>query len=150
MEDSAMTEKINKQRVIKVEGRLVTVTDEVYRAYYQMDRRERYLEESDTVHGKVLYSDYDTPKTTGEEYLPDVDAVLTEDRIENNELLVQLRKNLNKLNESERELIHALFFSNGGDGMTDSKYAALNGVSQQAVTKRKNRIFAKLRNYFEN
>jgi len=150
MEDSAMTEKINKQRVIKVEGRLVPVTEEVYRAYYQMDRRERYLEESDTVHGKVLYSDYDTSKTTGEEYLPDVDAVLTEDRIENNELLVQLRKHRSNLNRSDSELINALFFSNDGDGMTEREYSVISGIPQKTINDRKKRIFAKLKKLLES
>ena len=36
--------------VIKVQGRLVIVTEEVYMSYYKMERHERWLIEKDTKH----------------------------------------------------------------------------------------------------
>jgi DNA-directed RNA polymerase sigma subunit (sigma70/sigma32) len=146
MEDSAMTE----QRTININGTEVAVTDEVYRTYYQMGRRERYLTESDTKHGKVLYSDMDTAEMTGEDMIPDMEAVSVEDVAIKNVMLVQLRKHLDKLNESDRGLIDALFFSNGGDGMTEREYAELSGIPRPTINSRKNRILFKLKKLLEN
>lgn len=42
------------------------MTAEVYTAYYKMRRRERYLDESDLIHGKVLFSNFDREDLTGE------------------------------------------------------------------------------------
>ena len=57
----------------------VEVTEEVYRAYSQMERHERHLVEKDRSHGVVLYSNLDTGNTLGEEILPDLQSVCVED-----------------------------------------------------------------------
>ena len=48
---------------------------------------------------------------------------------------------INQLEESERELIDALFFN----GLTEPKYGKLIGCSRQNINKRKHRILCKLR-----
>ena len=48
-----MAEK--KEYLIKVQGQLIPVTEEVYLAYYRMKRRERHLEEKDIKHGVFYY-----------------------------------------------------------------------------------------------
>ena len=140
----------NKQFNINVDGHSVPVTEEVYRAYHKMGRRERYLEERDIAHGTVSYSGMDTDEMTGEETIPDLNAVPVDESVCNNALLEQLRKHLDSLSDSERELIDALFFSNDGDGMTEREYAVMSGIPQKTINDRKNRIFAKLKKLLEN
>lgn len=41
---------------IPIEGKLIEVEENVYLAYYKMDRRERYLEERDKDNGVVSYN----------------------------------------------------------------------------------------------
>jgi DNA-directed RNA polymerase specialized sigma subunit len=79
----------------------------------------------------------------GEDYAGNGEAVedaalriLTEDN---------LREAVRLLTEDERALIGALFFANGGAGMTEREYAKLKGVSQQSVNERKRRILGKLK-----
>jgi RNA polymerase sigma factor (sigma-70 family) len=61
-----------------------------------------------------------------------------------------LRDALSQLTENERELIIALFYSNGGSGMSERDYAKLKGVSQSSVNQRKARIFGKLKRFLNN
>ncbi len=55
-------------------------------------------------------------------------------------MLQRLRVCMNNLTEEERELISALFFY----GMTERKYAAWVGQTQQNINKKKLRILCKL------
>lgn len=64
--------------------------------------------------------------------------------IENGEYL-ELIKAMHHLNEQEKELIQALFF----DQMKESEYAAEKGVSQQYISKRKQKILKKLKIFLE-
>lgn len=64
---------------IRVPRELVEVTEEVYYAYHQEERRTRTLEKKDLRNGKVLYSDLDTREISGEEAIPDDDAISVED-----------------------------------------------------------------------
>jgi DNA-directed RNA polymerase sigma subunit (sigma70/sigma32) len=130
---------------IRIDGRPVEVTRKVYVAYYKMDRRERYLEERDCDHGKTLYSQLDNEDLTGEDMLPDRDAVPVEKMVETLLTVEKLRKCITLLREAERELIEALFFVNGGDGMTEREYAVKYGVPQQTVDDRRRVILRKLR-----
>jgi hypothetical protein len=57
---------------------------------------------------------------------------------------------LDKLMADERELVEALFFSNGGRGMTERGCADKFKLSKTAIHARKERVFAKLRDMIEN
>lgn len=63
------------------------------------------------------------------------DAVAKEDEA------VMLEAALKTLNDQDRDLIEAIYFKN----MSESSYASLLGISQQAVHKRKERILKKLK-----
>lgn len=52
---------VRKQYYIPIEGKLIEVTREVYIAYYQAERRERYLIEQEQKHG-VIYMGADQEK----------------------------------------------------------------------------------------
>jgi RNA polymerase sigma factor (sigma-70 family) len=131
----------NKHYFIRVDGELTPVTEELYRAYHQMARRERYLEERDLTHGKVLYADMDTAETTGEDMIPDLDAVPAEDEAIRNVLIEAMRECVALLDRDERALIHAVYTR----GLSQREAAALFGISQPALKKRHDKVIAKLR-----
>jgi len=131
---------------IRAGGQRIEVTEEVYLTYYRSKRRERYLDERDTVQGKVLYSNMDTDEMTGEDMLADLNATSVEDSVMQSLMTDELYKALDKLPEPERALIKALFFQ----GMTERQAAATFGLSQKGIHKRKIKILSTLRKILEN
>lgn len=64
-----MSEK--KKYVLRVGGRFVNVNRDCYKLFYKARRREKYLLESDELHGKVSYHALDTEDYSGEEIIRD-------------------------------------------------------------------------------
>jgi hypothetical protein len=85
-----MAEK--KEYRIKVQGQLVSVSEEVYVTYYRMKRRETYLEERDTANGVFYYSSLDTAETNGEDGIPDLLSPRVEDLIMDKLILEKLHQ----------------------------------------------------------
>jgi RNA polymerase sigma factor (sigma-70 family) len=73
---------------------------------------------------------------------PDV-APSPEETMLAQEELDALRCGVASLDENERALVQALFY----DGLTEREYAAVVGISQKNVNKKKQRILAKLKKY---
>ena len=142
--------KNKSQYVIRIKGQLIPVSEEVYLAYYRAARHERHLQDKDTRHGVVHFSELDTDEMNGEDTIPDLNAELTEDIVVHDDLLEQLSECLNLLTEDERKLVDALFFSNDGKGMTEREYADLLGLSKTAIHARKVAVLAKLKKYLGN
>ncbi|OUQ79812.1 sigma-70 family RNA polymerase sigma factor [Flavonifractor sp. An100] len=130
-----------KKYYLRVQGCLVEVTKDVYRAYYCMERHTRTLDEKDIRNGKVSYSDLDTKETLGEEMVPDLAAESVEDRAVKNVLLQKLRLCLTMLPLEEQKLIYALYY----EELTEREYAQQIKLSQRAVNKRRHKILKKLR-----
>ena len=137
--------------IITVDGRDVAVTEDVFAAYAQMDRRERYLSE-DLPTGKVLSmeqmaEDGVLPDYVGAETAPSAeDCVLArESEREREELTSLLLAALIALEDRDRQLITALFY----DRLSTREYARRIGVTQRAVIKRRDRILKDLKKYFE-
>ena len=123
--------------IITVDGVDVEVAEDVYLAYSQADRRERYVAEDD------LLSDY-----VGAEAAPSAEEEALEREqaqslVERKEMLLLA---MLSLNDADRELINALFF----DGVSTRDYAARIGITQRAVIKRRDRILRDLKKCFEN
>ena len=151
----------NKQFFIKVGDERVQVTKEVYLTYYRSKRRERYFERDIKTESAVRDQDgniigyrpakedsLDRLMDAGEDYAEECESV--EDAATNAVMAGMLREAMLLLAEDERALIDALFFSNGGCGMTEREYAELIGVAQQSVNERKRRILGKLKNILGN
>ena len=85
-------------------GPLVEVTEEVYRAYHQEERRGRTLEEKDQRNGLVSYDGLDTGELTGQEMIPDRESVSVEDAALGKVMLGRLRRCLALLEEPDREI----------------------------------------------
>lgn len=135
-EDCPMAEKY----IIRVQGELVEVTEEVYRAYHGIERRLLTLDEKDERNGKTLYSDLDTAEILGEEMIPDLDAVSVEDAAITLVLHDQLQRALSLLAPPERKLIDEIYFKD----LSERQVSKQSGVPYMTIHNRKVRILKKL------
>ena len=127
--------------MIKVEGKLVEVTPDVYYAYFRMERQERWQEEKQQGHAVVSYDALDDGETVGMEVVPDLTTPSMEEAVMTREIHEKLHRALDALPKAERELIQAIYF----DGFTEKEYAVSSGLSQQGVSYRLRKILSKLR-----
>ncbi len=130
--------------IITVDGRDVAVTEDVFAAYAQMDRRERYLSE-DLPTGKVLSMEQMAEDGVLPDYVGAETAPSAEDCCLRRELSGMLLAALLSLKDQDRDLITALFY----DHLSTREYARRIGVTQRAVIKRRDRILRDLKKYFE-
>lgn len=87
MNEKEEREKALKRYFIPVDGKYYETTKEVYEVYYQMDRRERYLEERDLKKGIINFGDIDNEDYSAEEILSDKDTDIEEEVI--NKILIK-------------------------------------------------------------
>ena len=127
--------------MIKVEGKLIEVTPDVYYAYFRMERQERWQEEKQQGHAVVSYDALDDGETVGVEVVPDLTTPSMEEAVMTREIHEKLHRALDALPKAERELIQAIYF----DGFTEKEYAVSSGLSQQGVSYRLRKILSKLR-----
>lgn len=137
-----------KKFYIRIGNHIEQVTEEVYREYFKMLRRERYLEERDLAHGRFLYSQFDNVyvDVLGEELLVDG---LTEDicdSIVKKIMIEQLRECLSLLSDEELNLIIQLFY----EEKSQRQLSEESGIPLMTISDRKNRILKKLKKYLEN
>jgi RNA polymerase sigma factor (sigma-70 family) len=131
--------------MIKVEGKLVEVTPDVYYAYFCMERQERWQEEKQQGHAVVSYDALDDGETVGMEVVPDLTTPSMEEAVMTREIYEKLHRALDALPKAERELIQAIYF----DGFTEKEYAVSSGLSQQGVSYRLRKILSKLRIFMD-
>ena len=125
--------------IITVDGEDLEVSEEVYKAYSQADRRERYCAERDA--GRLLSFDGMDGDDELLSYLTDYHTESAEDTAIRKILTRQVISAFALLSPEERHLIQAVVV----DGMTEQDYATLIGLSQKGVNKRKHKILEKLR-----
>ena len=142
---------------IWVRGQFIEVTDEVYAAYMQGDRKMRYFENDlkceRPVYGsngeirRVLPSREDSLDRLMEENAHQfaANAESVEDVVFRKLTVDKLHTAFLQLTQEERALICDLFF----EERTESEVAKPLGISQQAIHKQKNRILKKLKKFFE-
>ena len=138
--------------IITVDGTDVEVPEDIYQAYAQADRRERYLLEEQSA-GKSLSleqmeEDDLLSGYVGAETAPSAEEIALEweraqELAERKQVLLLA---MLALSDADRELITALFF----DGVSTREYGKRIGVTQRAVIKRRDRILRDLKKYFEN
>lgn len=133
--------------IITVDGIDVAVPEDVYRAYSQADRRERYVREEMEA-GKLLSLDKlledDVPlEPLGVDLAPSAEDTTLEQE-ESSETAMQLKKlteALSGLNTAERQLLQALYF----EGIPAREYARQLGVYHRTVLYRRDKLLEKLR-----
>ena len=131
--------------IIKVEGKLVEVTPEVYYAYFRMERQERSQEEKKQRNEVLSYDALDNGETVGIEAVPDLTSPSMEERAVTREICEKLHRAVDALPRAERELIQAIYF----DGFTEKEYAVSSGLSQQGVSYRLRKVLSKLRIFID-
>jgi RNA polymerase sigma factor (sigma-70 family) len=141
MNESGDKNREPRRYYIPVDGKYYETTKEVYEVYYQMDRRERYLEERDLKKGVQSFSDISNSIYTADEIIEDVNVDVTNTAI-SNILFETVLEAISTLNEEEKSLIQELFFY----GKTEREVAEELGISKTALHFRKKRVIGKLRN----
>lgn len=140
---------------IKIGKISVPVTDEIYKEYYKMKRRQRYLEEDvkagridvDMEAEKVTFvpskeDSFHRLSDTGKEFATDEKFI--EDVIVDKAMLLILQEAMKELNRQEQELINDLFYKE----MTVREVAKKEDISHVTVMKRRDKILDKLRKFF--
>ncbi|MCL2409381.1 MAG: hypothetical protein FWC96_07185 [Oscillospiraceae bacterium] len=126
--------------VIIVDDKKIEVSADVYKAYSQSDRRERYCAERDA--GRLLSIEQFEEDRISLESLLDEHVESAEDSVIHILLAEQAMAAFMTLESDEQHLIQALVI----DGMTERDYAEQIGLSQKGVNKRKHKILEKLKN----
>ena len=134
---------MKKEYFIFVNGEKVIVTEEVYKAYWQVTNRENYLKQLDRDNQLFLFCDFDHDGHF-ESNLVD-ESVDVEKLVETKMCIEALHKVLAKLNDDEREIIEKLFFSN--ESM--SSLARKKSITYQAVQWKRDNILKKLKKMME-
>lgn len=130
--------------MIPVDGELRETTREVYIAYYRMGRRERYLEEQEVKENVLNFSSLAKGKFNYEEVLPD-ETVDVENEVTDEMLLEAAFDAIAKLEESERELIHELFFS----GKSKSQIARELGIPRKTLAYKEHKAIEKIKKFIK-
>ena len=133
--------------IITIDGIDVEVSEEVFLAYSQMDRRERYIKE-EVEKGKVLsldklLEDGIPLEQLGVNPIDSVESAViqSQDALLAEKLKKRMKPALAALDESERQLVQALFF----DGISAREYAKQLGVYHRTILYRRDKILGKLR-----
>lgn len=129
---------------IKIEDQMVEVSEAVYKEYYRMDRRERYLLERDREHGVTFYHALEQEGIDAEELFPD-ETVDIEGAVLEQEEREALYEALLSLNVRDRELIEELYYNE----RTERELSERLGIRHQNIHKRKMRILRDLKKYLE-
>lgn len=127
--------------MIKIQGDLIEVSEDVYYAYFRMDRQERWQEEKKQDHDVVSYDALDNGETVGAEAIQDMNSPGMEELVIANELKERLHNIVAALPKSERELIQAIYF----EDIPVNDYAKRVGLSHRGINKQRKRILSKLK-----
>ena len=123
--------------IITIDGEDVEVSEEVFKAYSQADRRERYVEERNA---KTLLSVDRMADDGVPEFMTKRSVISAEDVVMRELLVGQAMAALSALSTEDRSLICAVVM----DGVTEEEYAKRIGVRQSTVNKRKQKILKKI------
>ena len=119
--------------MIKIQGNPINVTEDVYDAYFRMERQERWQEEKKQGHEVVSYDALDNGETVGAEAIQDMESPSMEDLAIANELKERLHHVVAALPKAERELIQAIYF----EEVSANDYANQVGLTHRGVNKQR-------------
>ena len=144
MNEKEEREKALKRYFIPVDGKYYETTKEVYEVYYQMDRRERYLEERDLKKGIINFGDIDNEDYSAEEIISDKDRDIEEEVI-NKILIKTVLEAMSLLSEEEKWLIQELFFC----GKSERELTRNTGIPRKTINYRKEKALSKIRKFIK-
>ena len=125
---------MNKDYIIYVRGEPVSVSEEVYKAYYQERRRAKTLVEKEIRNGVSTFEDLDLMQSP---------QASVEERIVVREQRERLAAALETLSEDERELVRLLYF----EALPLAEVSRRLGVARKTLEWRRNKVLGKLRGW---
>ena len=131
--------------LIKIRGKLIEVSEDVYYAYFRMERQERWQEEKKQEHEVVSYDAMDTEETVGVEAIQDMSSPSMEELAIAKELNERLHHAVAALPKAERDLIRAIYF----EGQTEEAYGKKTGLIQTGISCRRRKILSKLKMFLD-
>lgn len=131
--------------LIKIQGKLIEVSEDVYYAYFHMERQERTQEEKKQRNEVMSYDALDNGDTVGMENIADVSSPSMEEQAVAKEMYERLHHAIEALPRSERELIRAIYF----EGKTEREYAKQQGCSQNKIFKQRVKTLSKLKMFLD-
>ena len=130
------------RKFVGAHGMIFEADEKLYREYYSYKRYLLYIAETKAKENIEEVS-YDV-LSTAEFKISNAERDFVED-VELKFMSETLHRCIDLLNPKEKELIQALYFQ----GLSERDYAEFEGVSQNAIHKRKKRILAKLKKFLE-
>lgn len=127
-----------REYTLIVKGERISVTYEVYKAYYQEYEHERYLKNKSAQHEYSLEQFIETGVSIEFICLDSVTPI--EDEVLKTEQVAHLQCCLDKLNSEERQIIYGIFF----EEKTERELAKRLQISASAVGYRKRKILKAL------
>lgn len=130
---------MDKKYYIFVGDEKIEVDQEVYKSYWQITNRERYLERLDRQNKLLFFSDLSTEYSfedtiANENY--DFEKI-----VETKMLIDRVREAIDSLNDEEREVIERLYYQDE----SLRSIATSKKISASALLKRRNKILKKLK-----
>ncbi len=134
----------NKTFYLFVKGQRVEVSEEIYRAYVQPERKQRMREYR--AKDSISITPIEGLSEKGfeiEDETQDFVSALIENE-EQSEELTKLHAAIEQLSERDRQVIRLYYF----EGKTQQEIAEILGVSQPAVYKRLLKVLEQLKDFF--
>lgn len=128
-----------KEYYLYIKGKAVSVSEDVYKAYWKIIEHEKYLQKKDWKYGIIPFSSLDHDGHFADNIVDE--SVDVEKIVETQMMIESLRYAISKLNDEERDIIERLYFNDE----TLSSVARSKKVSYQAIQWRKNNILKKLK-----
>mgnify|MGYP000914193589 FL=1 len=128
---------MDKKYYIFVGDEKIEVDQEVYKSYWQITNRERYLERLDRQNKLLFFSDLST-EYSFEDTITDENYDL-EKIVETKMLIDKVREAIDSLNDEEREVIERLYYQDE----SLRSIATSKKISAPALLKRRNKILKK-------
>lgn len=147
-----------KTQKIRINGKSVEVSTEIYDIYIQGERKSRYFtddlkrekiivnQEKETVTFIPSREDsFDRLKDENKiQFMDDSESV--ENKVLKTLMLEKLFKSLELLDSEERKIIDAIYY----EGKTEREISAETGIPQKTINNRKRKILAKLKKFMDN
>ena len=141
-------------KFIRISNELIPVSEQIYKEYFKMARREKYMENDikvgrthvDLKSGVTTFipSKEDSIQRLMDQGKDFSDGQAIEDIICDKAMLFILKDAITELNHKEQELIDDLYYKN----LTVRQAAEKENISHVAIVKRHKKILEKIKKYF--
>lgn len=129
------------EKHIKIRGKLIAVSEEVYYAYYHMGRQRLTQAEKESRRKVASYDALDTEDGLGIDLLVDDSSPSVEDVVINRIMSEKLHQCIARLSLAEQKIISILFF----DEMSEREAAQTLGIPLMTFHNRKAKVIRKLK-----